>query len=130
VRFIPGDENGGAAHTMWAGICFNSPLLELTDKEFSDKVIAAANKNQVKRANAVTTYATFTVPHHPEFTIDSWGHSASPPTYDGLEVNDCWPKDIAAKDPGFALLLCDPYYGGKAPPYDYSAAYKKGTNGS
>jgi hypothetical protein len=129
IRYLPGDENIGAAH-MWGSVCMSAPLGALSDKDFYDKVKSAANNRPVNRPTGATVYATVTVPYHPEFTIDSWGHSGAPPANDGLDVNDCWPKEIARQDPGFPLLLCDPYYGGKAPPYDYSKPYKQGTNGS
>jgi hypothetical protein len=129
IRYLPGHENGGAAN-MWAGICFSEPLKQITDKEFLDTGKAAVNKKSNQQANKVTTFITATVAYLPQFAIDDWGYSNSAPTNDGLNDNPCWPSGIAAKDPGFALLQVDPYYGGSPPPYTYTKAYQSGSNGS
>jgi hypothetical protein len=128
VRYLPGGENSGAANTLWKSLCFAPPLEELDDKDFAKSVENAANKKTIDNLLSKTIQASITVPHHPEFTIDTWGQAPAP--NEGLELNPCWARDYAPKDPGFALLDFDPWYNGQAPhPWDYSKPYKKGTNG-
>lgn len=127
VRLIPGKQNGGAGN-MWKGVCFGPPLEKLSDGEFSNKFQAAANKHTVNNIRAETVYASMTVSHKPEFTIVDWDSNLSKDG--GLEKNDCWPKQLAALDPGFALLSYDPWYRNNPSPYDYTKPYKKGSNGS
>jgi hypothetical protein len=123
IRYITGPQNGGAANTLWRGKCFAPALMELDDKEFAQKVEAAANKVVKKGPLATTTQASITVPHRPEFTIDTWGHT--PLTDDGLDENDCWPETKTPKDPGFALLSYDPWYtdNNRKPLWDYTKKY-------
>ena len=127
VRYIPADQNRKAGQ-MWKAACFKGPIHDLTDQEFENKVSRAAKKHVIKQNQLEQTMAAVTVNSRPEFTISSWGQAGLPD--DGLRANDCWPSDIAAEDPGFALLTFDPHYGGKKPPYNYSAKYEKGKNGS
>ena len=71
------------------------------------------------------------VNHRPEFSITGWFQSKNPLPNDGLDANImCWPQARAAADPGFTLLTFDGFYNGQPPPYDYSAAYVPGQNGS
>jgi hypothetical protein len=63
------------------------------------------------------------VPHRPEFTIDTWGHT--PIKEDGLFENDCWPEAKTPKDPGFALLSYDSWFtsNNRKPLFDYTKKY-------
>jgi hypothetical protein len=123
IRYLQGPHNGGAANTLWKGQCFTPALLELSDTEFANKVKAAPNKLIKKGPLATTTQASITVPHRPEFTIDTWGHT--PLKDDGLFENDCWPEAKTPKDPGFALLSYDPWFtdNNRQPLYDYTKKY-------
>lgn len=133
VRYLPSNENQGAGK-LWKGACFNGPVQSLSDKALQDKV-ANAPAAEKKVAKAVVngkdweqTFARVSVDTHPEFSM-TWGQSGNPPVEDGLRDNTCWPSGLAPKDPGFALLTFDPYYGGKSPPYDYTKDYSLPQNG-
>jgi hypothetical protein len=130
VRYIPYADNGGAG-SMWRRMCF-SPVVQDMDKDAILKSVdAAATTRTVKKgATETTTYAVITVDKHPEFTITAYEHTANPLQNDGLNDNPCWPSKIAPKDPGFAVLTWDPYYGGNAPPYKYDQAYNPPNNGA
>jgi hypothetical protein len=128
VRLLPAKHNGGAG-SMWKGVCFATPLDQLSIKEFQDKAALARNKQVIHPGPTVTrTMVDVVVTQRPEFSI-KWTHDSNPPANAGLDLNPCWPSNRAAKDPGFALLTYDPYYGGNPPPYDYKAMYVQGTNG-
>jgi hypothetical protein len=129
IRYLPDKENRGAGQ-MWKGACFVPSVEDLSESQFRAKVGQAPNKQYTKgNKGQIQTLVAVTVPTRPEFTISAWGHQNNPPPNDGLDLNKCWPSGIASKDPGMALLTFDPWYGGKAPPYNYQAAYAKGTNG-
>lgn len=115
---------------MWKGTCFLKPLQELTDAEFRNQFNRAPNKKADMSTGITSLLASITVSHWPEFTVTAWDHAANPPADDGLYSNQCWPSGIAAGDPGFALLNFDPWYKGRAPPYDYRKPYVQGANGS
>jgi hypothetical protein len=128
VRYLPDGENRGAGQ-MWKGACFVPSVEDMSESKFRSEFNKAPNKQYIKGRNGqIQTLAAITVPTRPEFTISAWGQRNNPPN-DGLDVNPCWPSGIASKDPGFALLTFDPWYAGQAPPYNYQAAYAKGTNG-
>ncbi|KAK2036421.1 glycoside hydrolase family 18 protein [Colletotrichum somersetense] len=132
VRYVPNEDNQKAGR-MWKGSCFGSILKEMTDVNFDAAVgRAPASAKHVSRPNShlMRTYVAIGVNTHPEFTIASYDHSASPPFNDGLNDNQCWPSGIAAADPGFALLTYDPYYDTHPMPYRYDQAYVQGANGS
>ena len=130
--------NGQAAE-MWGGVCFIPSMNDWVEKDFTDAVAKDLAKVQqvtvqsTGKQNSITKTITeiqfsATAEKIPEFTITKW---PTPPAGSdkGLKVNDCWPKQIAAQDPGFVLLNIDPYNANKAPQWDYKAAYKQGTNG-
>ena len=123
IRYIPWNENSGAGQN-WKSICFQQ-LLEgsrLSDSEFQRKFNAAGNKvNRVKK-QVSQTFAEIEVDHRPEFSFGSWGHSGQGDRDDGLWDNPCWPNVLAPDDPGFCLFTFDPWYRGRAPPYNYRAA--------
>ncbi|KAK4063449.1 CAZyme family GH18 and CBM24 [Trichoderma aggressivum f. europaeum] len=129
VRYVPNTQNPKAGQ-MWKGTCFGTPVRALSDKVLMDSVAKApqSKKQNIQKVNFEQTMAEIGVDTRPEFTISSWGPPSSSDA--GLSANPCWPKGIAAADPGFALLTYDPYYGGRAPAYDYKAKYVKGSNGS
>lgn len=129
MRYLPKTQNQRAGQ-MWKGSCFNGPVRALSDADFRNEVGKAPKmkKQVIKHKGVEQTLAAVTVGSRPEFTISSWGQS--PAANDGMNDNPCWPRGIAANDPGFALLTYDPYYQGKAPPYNYKAKYVKGSNGS
>ncbi|KAK4072464.1 CAZyme family GH18 and CBM24 [Trichoderma harzianum] len=129
VRYVPNTQNQKAGQ-MWKGTCFGTPVKALSDKVLMDSVAKApqSKKQNIQKVNFEQTMAEIGVDVRPEFTISSWGPPSSSDA--GLSANPCWPKGIAAADPGFALLTYDPYYGGRAPAYDYKAKYVKGSNGS
>ncbi|KAL7629535.1 hypothetical protein AAE478_001056 [Parahypoxylon ruwenzoriense] len=131
VRFVPNTENQRAGQ-VWKGVCFNGPVKDMSDRELRDKVdlLPDSDKNVIKQKGLERTMAAVTVTSRPEFSFSSWGQADDPPMDDGLLDNPCWPREIAAGDPGFVLLTYDPYYEGNDPPYDYAAAYVQGVNGS
>ncbi|KAF7537072.1 hypothetical protein G7054_g4064 [Neopestalotiopsis clavispora] len=130
VRWLPDTENR-LAGGMWKGACFGPALAGMSNADFLNG-FKAGPKAAPKYVNAKVkqTWGSITVTKRPEFTIGKYEHAISPLKNDGLEDNPCWPKNKAAQDPGFALLTYDPYYQGKAPPYDYTKAYVQGSNGS
>ncbi|KAL7962511.1 hypothetical protein V8C34DRAFT_325324 [Trichoderma compactum] len=129
VRYVPNTQNQKAGQ-MWKGTCLGTPVRALSDKVLMDSVAKApqSKKQNIQKVNFEQTMAEIGVDTRPEFTISSWGPPSSSDA--GLSANPCWPKGIAAADPGFALLTYDFYYGGRAPAYDYKAKYVKGSNGS
>jgi len=104
----------------------------MSNDDIRSKVTLAPNnkKQVVNFRNLQQTYAAVSVDKHPEFTIGKWEQKKPPSGDDGLRDNPCWPSAIAADDPGFALLTYDAYYDTHDQPYDYQAAYVKGSNGS
>ncbi|KAI0385605.1 glycoside hydrolase family 18 protein [Hypomontagnella monticulosa] len=131
IRYLPDGENRGAG-SMWKGACFSPHVKALTDPQVRNGVNnAPAAQKMVVRANGLEkTYAKVGISVKPEFVISKWGQDGKAPPDDGMSLNTCWPKGIAAADPGFALLSFDPWYNGKPHPYDYTKAYAKGSNGS
>lgn len=132
VRYIP-DAHNRPAGSMWKGACFQPVVKDLSDAEFKRRVNAApaAQKQIIQQGGGtkilLKTQAAVTVDSRPEFTM-KFDHGAAP-RLAGLNTNPCWPHQAAQKDPGFALLTFDPFYGGMAPPYDFAAKYVKGSNG-
>ncbi|KAK1475640.1 hypothetical protein CABS01_03917 [Colletotrichum abscissum] len=124
-----GGMNRGAGH-MWKGICLGAAIEDMKDSEFKAKVDADPNRKTIIQGGVTRTQAAITATVRPEFTINKWGNAANPPANDGLELNTCWPNNIAAGDPGFALLTFDPYYNTHPRLYNYSIPYVKGSNGS
>ncbi|KAM7210947.1 carbohydrate-binding module family 24 protein [Rhypophila decipiens] len=134
VRYIP-DKHNRPAGSMWKGACFMPVVKDLSDNEFKKRVAAApANAKQVIQQGGGTkilfkTQAAVTVDARPEFTMKFDRGSTPSGGKDGLDSNPCWPNPAAQKDPGFALMTFDPFYGGAKPPYDYAARYVRGSNG-
>ncbi|KAK2599166.1 hypothetical protein QQS21_005356 [Conoideocrella luteorostrata] len=135
VRLLPHSENRGAG-SMWKGTCFNKPVEALSDKEFARQVLTDKKKKSVNKKGVQQTHATATVDQWPEFTITSWGVPKNTKD-DALWDNKCWPKGIAAGDPGYTLLSLDDWYDTNppnqnppGPKYKYNKEYKKGSNGS
>ncbi|KAI3537510.1 hypothetical protein CSPX01_10098 [Colletotrichum filicis] len=130
IRYIPREMNRGA-ESMRKGMCMGSAIKDMSDSDYKAKVDADRNKKiNVVRVGLTRTEAAVTATIRPELAINKWGHAANPPANDGLDLNTCWPKGIAAGDPGFALLTFDPYYNTHPRPYNYSLPYVKGSNGS
>ena len=132
IRYVPGGQNHGAG-SMWSGACMKAPILDLNDADFESRVSAApaASIQVVQEPPAGTesvlrTQAAITVHHRPEFTM-VFQNPALPLA--GLDTNPCWPSNIARSDPGFALLMYDPFYGSNKPPWNYDAPYVQGANG-
>ncbi|QPH01779.1 hypothetical protein C2857_005982 [Epichloe festucae Fl1] len=128
VRVLPHSENRGAG-SMWKGTCFNKALDALSNTEFEKRVNAARGKKTVNKNGVRQVHAAITLDIWPHFTISSWGQSKNVKD-DGLWDNQCWPKGIAAGDPGYALLSLDEWRDDNAAKYDYRKPYVKGTNGS
>lgn len=119
VRYVDLFSNRGAANE-WKSVCFK-PLLEgLTNKEFQAAVEKDQKAKPIKDGHGSKRVGSISVQHRPEFHWGTWGHAANPPPNDGLDSNPCWNKKDAPLDPGQALLTYDPWYEGKAPPYDYT----------
>jgi hypothetical protein len=126
MRWLPGSENGGAA-AMWKAACFAPPLDALNTADFHR--LANLDRNRVKfetrevtrgstKSITVTQFSA-TVDLKPEFTVTKW--VPTPAAGQGLEENKCWPSLIAP---------LDPYYAGRAPPYQYAQAYDPPRNGA
>ncbi|KAM7198915.1 carbohydrate-binding module family 24 protein [Naviculisporaceae sp. PSN 640] len=133
IRYLP-DKQNRPAGSMWKGACFMPVVKDLSDTEFRRRVNAApANQKQIIQQGGGSkilfkTQAAVAVDARPQFTM-VFDASTPPGGKDGLDQNPCWPNQAAQKDPGFALMTFDPFYGGKSPPYDYAAKYVKGSNG-
>jgi hypothetical protein len=130
VRWVSGPENSGAG-SMWTSVCITGALVSWDEAKFSQRFVrdtrtSVARTKQKAHLEVTDILGGTTSDQRPEFSIGDWDGL---PAGDGMTQNACWPKGIASKDPGFALLLYDPYYGGKAPPYDYSKPYVQGSNG-
>jgi hypothetical protein len=126
IRYLPGVQNTGAA-VMWKGKCFVPIVKALSDSEFRDAV--AKGKVHVPPHNGDLTimYAQVTLDRRPEFTITAWEQSPLP--NDGLNDNPCWPKNLAPKDPGYALNKYDPWYQTNQHHYAYDQPYNPPSNG-
>lgn len=136
VRFIDNKQNQNAGRELFNGICFKSPLVDLADRSFKDKVVLAPQhltSTNVVHPHKTQTLAAITVGKWPEFTITAWDHAANPPVDDGLWDNSCWPQARVPKDPGFALLEVDPWnkatHKTKKHDWDYTKDYVPGVNG-
>lgn len=119
VRYLNESNNRGAAES-WKSVCFKPLLEDMSDRDFRAGVERDRAKSTIRYGQTTRRIGSISVRQHPAFTWGSWGHAANPPPNDGLDSNSCWNKKDAPKDPGQALLTYDPYYGGKAPPYDYT----------
>lgn len=108
VRYVP-DQHNQRAGQMWKGTCFGTPVRAMSDRDIMDSIAKAptSKKKYVKSGNLEQTMAEVAIDVRPEFTISSWGQPASLDA--GLSANPCWPRGIAAADPGFALLIFDPF---------------------
>ncbi|KAK8080351.1 hypothetical protein PG997_008169 [Apiospora hydei] len=133
IRFVPAGENMGAG-SMFRGVCMAS-VEGLSGAQMKRKVEGAPPSKRTRSVNnqdLVQFTAEVDVDTTPEFSISRFEHSpgqAPPPDY-GLCDNPCWPRALAAGDPGFVLLKVDLWYKKQAPGYDYSSNYTKGTSGS
>lgn len=47
---------------------------------------------------------------HAVFKFEDWDNLPVDNDWYGLKQNDCWPKDLAKEDPGWALLTSDEFY--------------------
>ncbi|KAH8893995.1 hypothetical protein GQ53DRAFT_762804 [Thozetella sp. PMI_491] len=93
VRYLPDDHNRGAGK-LWAGLCFKSVLVEMSDAEF-------------KAAHAAAPAA-----------------AKSSGVQKGMEFVQAAVTRIAARDPGFPLLAFDEFYNSNPPsPYKYDQDY-------
>ncbi|KAF6804901.1 hypothetical protein CSOJ01_09863 [Colletotrichum sojae] len=137
VRWSPASHNRGAG-SQFSLICFgphvfNSPgFKKIADfmKSFQDSS-KGSNKTPIpsisnKNKNVYEYSGEAVVDVRPEFSWE-WDHTRMPE--DGLRDNPCWPRGVAASDPGFVLLTNDPYYNNIAPPYRYNEPYQPGQNG-
>ncbi|KAK2616534.1 hypothetical protein QQS21_000577 [Conoideocrella luteorostrata] len=123
MRYLPNEWNQRAGQ-MWKGACFGSLVVKMSDQDVVGEVTRASKKRSKNIAVGHTEItALVDVDEHPEFSI-TWGQAGSHPVDDGLADNPCWPKIIAAGDPGgFALLNADPYVVNQGgPKYDYKKA--------
>ncbi|KAK4455203.1 hypothetical protein QBC34DRAFT_465261 [Podospora aff. communis PSN243] len=128
IRLIPNTDNSGAAEEF-AHVCFKPQCEELKENDFAPLLRAAGTSRTINgvatkgidgvKTKVDQTFFVATMNKRPEFTWTRWGHAANPAPSDGLRLNPCWPSGLAPNDPGYALLTWDPFYGGKAPPYDY-----------
>jgi hypothetical protein len=120
VRHLDSFSNKGAA-SAWRSVCFKPLLQDMSNNDFR----AAVERDPTARpfsTNGKTTkrMGSISVKQRPSFYWGTWAHAANPPPNDGLDSNPCWNKKDAPEDPGQVLLTYVPYYGGKAPPYDYT----------
>jgi hypothetical protein len=135
IRYLPGRENRGAG-SSWGGVCFKPPIEAMSNDEFIAKANAVPKSKQTVSYNKKGQQQLLIgidVSQRPVFSFTWFQTAAGTPPDDGMNDNPCWPKGIAAEDPGFTLLSIDPWYDahpnskGK---YDYTKPYAKGTNGS
>ncbi|KAF2226558.1 hypothetical protein BDZ85DRAFT_316064 [Elsinoe ampelina] len=125
VRYIEGGMNEGAGSYL-RGKCFhpmfdtnamsNDDFTKMVNAVPANKRVTAQQKDDVKQHLTTQTFVAVTMSKRPQFY---WSSYPQAPANAGLNINRCWPSDLAPKDPGFALLTYDPYYGGQAPPYNY-----------
>ena len=83
VRYTPRLENSKAGQ-MWKGACFTGPIKALSNSNLENAVKADPKPQIVKtqhasRMRGSVIEASTTLNERPEFTIDSWRHSANPP---------------------------------------------------
>ncbi|KAG8626437.1 hypothetical protein KVT40_005382 [Elsinoe batatas] len=127
VRLIEGRMNGGAGSYL-SGKCLH-PMVDsnvLSDDDFIKLVESVPiNKRHTQeqrnpRVKDVTSQILVgvTTTKRPQFY---WSSYPQAPADAGLGSNKCWPSHLTPNDPGFALLTYDPYYGGRAPPFNYRA---------
>lgn len=132
IRYIERGVNRGAG-SLFKGVCF-APVAEFTAVQMKARILGAApSKKAFFNQNGESQWhAEIDVSSRPKFSIDRFEHSpaqAPAPNYGHFD-NPCWPQQEAAADPGFPLLLADPWYNGQPPPYDYMKPYVRGSNGS
>jgi chitinase len=116
IRFAPGGQNGGAGSMFkiekTCKYLANGqlPISRKNEKYVGDRVIGNLVR-QVTQYTAVTTIRKVVIDFDNDVqNLDGdWG----------LEANPCWPKKLL-HDPGFALLLTDPYYAGSRDAQKYA----------
>ncbi|KAF5573899.1 glycoside hydrolase family 18 [Fusarium pseudoanthophilum] len=131
LRFIPGPDNRRAG-SMWKGVCFASPLEDLSLKSFHDLVTGGTRGPMGQAGNTRSGQVAAVIQSRPRFEIayeidDPKVQTTPKLKDDGLWDNACWPKHMAKTDPGFVLLSLDEWYDKNPKPvWDYTQAYKKG----
>lgn len=103
IRQLPGDQNGPAG-SLFRGIC---PLVAPASKESPPQQIGGPQVVGCRTTTHVRVTETITWPALVLNFIGIPPFPANDP--DGLIANPCWPNQLV-NDPGFALLLTDPYY--------------------
>ncbi len=132
MRYIPWPDNQGAGQ-MWKSACFKPHIAGWTPAEFWKRfsAIPLSGLSKAPSKTGITgLQGKVSVDVVPSFRISKFEHAANPPRDAGLWENTCWPKGIAAGDPGFALWDWDPWYQTNRHKYDFSKKYEKGVNGA
>lgn len=131
VRYLPRKQNQ-AAGKEWKSMCFRPALEQMSNADFTKnfkRSVGPPTFDQ-QQVRDVTSYDGSAEGTHRAELSWVWEHDRNPGGDHGLSINPCWPRNLAALDPGFTLLTFDPYYQGAAPPYDYKRAHVQGANGS
>jgi len=98
IRLIPGADNGGAG-SLFRGVCQDPPDSHTTNLEHIGDENNGCRSTEHYRVTKVIT--------RPVLTLAFEGMPAF--ADDGITDNPCWPSTLI-NDPGFALLLEDPWY--------------------
>lgn len=121
IRFAPGRQNGGAGSLFKLGFCdYHAhgllPVETLDKRYVSDKV-----EGNIRRR--VTEYFARTTRSQVSIAFDD--DVQDPDGIAGLRDNLYWPKRLV-NDPGFALLIDDPYYARDRNAQGYGRAHYPG----
>lgn len=102
IRQLPGSQNEGAG-SLFKGVCPEDADIK---NHLTNLKVTAVQKQGCR----VTTHYTVTqVLTWPALSLDFINMPVYANDKDGLTTNPCWPSSLE-DDPGFALLLTDPWY--------------------
>ncbi|KAK8061069.1 hypothetical protein PG997_015290 [Apiospora hydei] len=116
VRLLPDDQNKGAGQ-LWNGFCNdNNAASTRKYQQNADTYVVSAHLKSVKgeeeqevEKGTTTSITTVTVSTLRAIFSISEFEGLKPEPYDGLEENQCYPRDLI-DDPGWALLTDDEWY--------------------
>ncbi|MCJ1307824.1 hypothetical protein MMC25_001472 [Agyrium rufum] len=98
IRLLPGSQNGGAG-SMWSNVCLLTPISHTTGLRSVGEQVTACRTTEHWEVTQVITTGVF------EMSFINMPNYAD----DGITKNPCWPQTLI-DDPGFALLVNDPWY--------------------
>ncbi|KAK5662284.1 hypothetical protein OQA88_8190 [Cercophora sp. LCS_1] len=117
IQFLPWHENEGAGQ-VWKSFCVvhNAQTVKNKATFVNNKYVKTVGKPAVTmdrgRDGTTTVITTVSVDTaHAIFTFKDWDRLPEDPDFDGLKENECWPRQLARENPGWALLREVEFYG-------------------